>query len=305
VKEAVSVSLGSSARDKRVEIELDGVPVALERRGTDGDAAKAASLFTALDGQVDALGVGGIDLWLTVDGRRYPLHAGHRLVEGVRRTPVVDGSGLKESLEYGCADALAPLLQNRRVRVLVTAAVDRYGMARSFVNAGHEVIFGDLMFGFGLPLPMRRLRTLHIIARPLLPVVGHLPFSLLYPTGERQEEIRPRFERWYRWADVIAGDCHYVRRHMPDDLQGKIVVTNTTTAADLELFGQRGVQAVLTTTPSYGGRSFGTNLLEAGITAVAGKGRPLTVEELRHWLKRLALRPTLHALAPVASAGQR
>lgn len=303
MKEAISVSLGSSARDKRVEVELAGVPVALERRGTDGDAAKAAALFHALDGQVDALGVGGIDLWLTVNGRRYPLHAGHRLVEGVRQTPVVDGSGLKESLEYGCADALAPLLQDRRARVLVTAAVDRYGMARSFVDAGHEVVFGDLMFGFGLPLPMRRLRTLHVAARLLLPIAGRLPFSLLYPTGERQEEIRPRFERWYRWADVIAGDGHYIRRNMPGDLRNKIIVTNTTTAADLDLFRERGVQAVLTTTPSFGGRSFGTNLLEAGITAVAGKGRPLTVAELRQWLARLALRPTLQPLAPAVIGG--
>lgn len=303
MKEAISVSLGNSARDKRVEVELAGVPVALERRGTDGDAAKAAALFTALDGHVDALGVGGIDLWLTVNGRRYPLHAGHRLVEGVRQTPVVDGSGLKESLEYGCADVLAPLLQGRRARVLVTAAVDRYGMARSFVDAGHEVVFGDLMFGFGLPVPMRRLRTLHVVARLLMPIVGRLPFSLLYPTGERQEEIQPRFERWYQWADVIAGDGHYIRRHMPGDLQDKIIVTNTTTAADLDLFRERGVQAVLTTTPSFGGRTFGTNLLEAGITAVAGKGRPLTVAELRQRLERLALRPTLQPLAPAVMGG--
>jgi hypothetical protein len=297
MKEAISVSLGSSVRDKRVEIELDGAPVILERRGADGDAQRAAALFSALDGQVDALGVGGIDLWLTVNGRRYPLHAGHRLVAGVRQTPVVDGSGLKESLEYGCADALAPLLGGRRVRVLVTSAVDRYGMARSFVDAGHEVIFGDLMFGFGLPLPMRRLKTLHALAHLLMPVVGRLPFALLYPTGERQGEIRPRFERWYQWADVIAGDFHYIHRHMPDDLEGKLVVTNTTTPADLEAFRQRGVRAALTTTPSFAGRTFGTNLLEAGITAVAGLGRPLRVEELRQWLRRLALQPALHELS--------
>jgi hypothetical protein len=42
MKQAVSVSLGSSARDKRVEIELGGVAVSLERLGTDGDAEAAA-----------------------------------------------------------------------------------------------------------------------------------------------------------------------------------------------------------------------------------------------------------------------
>jgi hypothetical protein len=28
---------------------------------------------------------------------------------------------------------------------------------------------------------------------------------------------------------VIAGDCHYITRYMPDDLEGKVIVTNTTT----------------------------------------------------------------------------
>jgi hypothetical protein len=296
MKHAVSVSLGSSKRDKRVDVTLDGVQVSLERCGTDGDINRAIALFTELDGRVDALGVGGIDLWLTVQGRRYPLHAAHRLVANVAQTPVVDGGGLKASLEYDCAPALAQQLAVSPSRVLVTAAVDRYGMTRSFFDAGYDVVSGDLMFALGLPLPIRQLRTLHLIARMLLPVMGRMPFSMLYPTGSKQEEIKPRFERWYRWADVIAGDCHYIRRHMPDNLEGKIIVTNTTTAADLSAFHERGVRYVLTTTPQFGGRTFGTNLLEAGITAVAGKGRPLVPDELREWLTRLDLRPALHDL---------
>lgn len=296
MKQAVSVSLGSSTRDKRVEAELGGVAVSLERRGTDGDAGRAAALFRALDGQVDALGVGGIDLWLTVNGRRSPLHSAHRLVAGVTQTPVVDGSGLKNSLEYQCAATLARCLQVGPARVLVTAAVDRYGMARGFFDAGHDVICADLMFGLGLPIPLRRLGSLHAMARLLLPVLGRMPFALLYPTGSRQEEIRPRFQRWYRWADIIAGDLHYIRRHMPDDLRGKIIVTNTTTSADLAAFGERGVRYVLTTTPQFAGRTFGTNLLEAGITAVAGQQRPLDDAEMGRWLQRLGLEPTLHAL---------
>jgi hypothetical protein len=196
---------------------------------------------------------------------------------------------------------LERLLKLAPARVLVTAAVDRYGMARSFFDAGHEVVCGDLMFALGLPVPLRRLSSLHVMARILLPLLGRLPFSLLYPTGNRQEEIRPRFARWYQWAEIIAGDCHYIRRHMPDDLDGKIIVTNTTTPADMRDFRERGVRYVLTTTPQFTGRTFGTNLLEAGITAVAGKQRPLTPAELAEWLPQLALQPSLHDLC----AGER
>ena len=62
MKNAISVSLGSSVRDKKGQITLLGEIVELERRGCDGDIPRARALFKELDGQVDALGVGGIDL---------------------------------------------------------------------------------------------------------------------------------------------------------------------------------------------------------------------------------------------------
>ncbi|MFB0546877.1 MAG: hypothetical protein ACETWB_08195 [Anaerolineae bacterium] len=69
MKRVVSVSLGSSKRDHKVVVELLGQEVSIERIGTDGDAKKAARLYSELDGQVDALGVGGVDLGLRVGDR--------------------------------------------------------------------------------------------------------------------------------------------------------------------------------------------------------------------------------------------
>jgi hypothetical protein len=83
---------------------------------------------------------------------------------------------------------------------------------------------------------------------------------------------------------------------MPADLTGKVIVTNTTTPTDMELFRQRGIQTVLTTTPEYDGRSFGTNMMEAALTAVAGKKRSLSHDELNQMLAELKLRPTIHNL---------
>ncbi len=86
MKRAVSISIGSSRRDKKVEITLLGEQVQLERIGTDGDMEKAARLFAELDGRVDALGVGGGLLGLMVGKRWYPMHSLFPLVEQVRRT---------------------------------------------------------------------------------------------------------------------------------------------------------------------------------------------------------------------------
>ena len=110
MKRAVSISLGSSERDKKVEVELLGERVSVERRGTDGDIAKVTALFTELDGQVDALGVGGIDLWVKMDDKSWNISAAHKLVQGVKQTPVVDGSGLKNTLEAQAAQTLVALL---------------------------------------------------------------------------------------------------------------------------------------------------------------------------------------------------
>ena len=62
MKRAVSISLGSSKRDKRVETTLLGQPIVLERIGTDGDQKKMRQMFQEMDGKVDAFGFGGADL---------------------------------------------------------------------------------------------------------------------------------------------------------------------------------------------------------------------------------------------------
>ena len=85
MKRAVSVSIGSSTRDKVVEIDLLGERVRLERIGTDGDMEKAAELFRQLDGKVDAFGVGGADLGCMVDGRWYPLYSVDKMVRSIEK----------------------------------------------------------------------------------------------------------------------------------------------------------------------------------------------------------------------------
>jgi hypothetical protein len=300
MKRAVSISIGSSKRNKSVEIELLGQRVLLERIGTDGNMEKAAQLYGELDGKVDAFGVGGADLGLMVDDRWYPLYSVQPMVRLIKKTPLVDGTGLKNTLEAKVAAVLQDKVAQdiRPRRVFITAGADRWGMTRSFADAGYECVFGDLMFGLGLPIPVRSVKSLKILAALLLPVLGRLPFTWLYPTGDKQEHCVPKFEKYYRWAVVLAGDCHYIKRHMPDRLDGKVIVTNTTTEEDVALFRQSGVKYLMTTTPVLEGRSFGTNMMEAALVAVVGKGRKLTNLELEGALSQLSLEPQLQELNP-------
>jgi hypothetical protein len=286
--------LGSSTRDKRVETEFFGEEVVIERRGTNGDAAAMRRLYQELDGKVDAFGFGGYDLGLTVNGRYYPFHSVHGLVEGLQ-TPVVDGGAVQAVIERRTAKSMTDLLPQAPSpkRALITVGVARYGLTRGFVDEGYEMLFGDLGFGLGLPVAIRSLETIHALARILLPVMGRLPFQWLYPAGDKQTQIVPKFPDWYAWATVIGGDFLYIKQHLPARLDGKIIVTNTTTAEDVDLLRERGVAALVTTTPRLDGRSFGTNVIEAVLTALAGKGRPLTQQEVAEMAGKEDLLPSV------------
>jgi hypothetical protein len=296
VKHIVSVSLGSSKRDKRSEVVIAGEPFLIERVGTDGDLRRFQQLFAELDGKVDALGVGGADLYIWVGDRRYTFRSIQRLVSVATKTPVVDGSGLKNTLER---EALRWIQEHRvidlsRSTVLLVAAVDRFGMAQELAQLAQRVIYGDLVFAVGLPIPIRSYRTVEFLGRLLLPIITRLPFQWFYPTGEKQEKRTPRAEPLFQEADVIAGDWHYIHRYMPDRIPDKTVVTNTVRKADIEFLRAAGAARVITTTPVIEGESFATNVMEGVIVALTGR-RPetLTPDDYRAALCQLNWSPSV------------
>ncbi len=305
MKRVVSVSLGSSKGNHAVKAEILGEMFSIERIGTDGDVSKAAQMIRELDGTVDAIGLGGTDLYLVAGGRKYVIKESQRLAANARRTPVVDGSGLKDTLER---ETIRWLTQHgfelKGKNALMVIAVDRFGMAEALIEAGCHTIFGDLMFALGIPIPIRSMSALRVLGRLALPILCHLPIRMLYPTGKAQEEIKPKYEKYYQWADIIAGDFHPIRKHLPPverhgvrSLQEKMIITNTTTADDVQRLRERGVATLVTTTPKMNGRSFGTNVMEGVFITLANK-RPeeMTAEDYFSWMQKIGWQPRIERL---------
>ena len=297
MKRAVSISIGSSKRDKAVEVTLLGEKISIERIGTDGDMEAAALKFKELDGTVDAFGVGGGDLSVMVDGKKYEFHSVKPMVRFIKKTPVVDGSGLRNTLEKKAAPFILEKLGDYINRMGKTAMImtgsDRWGLTSSFLDAGFKCTFGDFLFSLEMPIPLHTAKQIKFAAAMLMPIALRLPFHWIYPLGEKQEERKPKYPQYFKAVTVVAGDCHYIKRYMPDDMKGKIVVTNTTTPEDVALFKNCGVKYLVTTTPVLEGRSFGTNMMEAALTAYAGLGRRLADDELNALIDELDLRPTV------------
>lgn len=293
MKRAVSVSLGSSKRDKSVKVDLNGQEILVERIGTDGDLAKARQMYLDLDGRIDAFGVGGVDLYLRLDDREYPLHAALKLVSGVQRTPLCDGRGLKHTLERRVFELAKPQLGEVRFKqAFIPVAIDRLGLAEAVAEVAERTVFGDLMVGLGVPLPIYGIPAFKRVARVMLPFVSHFPMSMIF-YGSDGAEQEPKYTKYFEESDLIAGDFLFMRKYMPGDLSGKTIVTNTTTEDNIASLKERGAKRVITTTPRFDGRSFGTNMNEAMLTAYAGKGRRLSDDELNALIDELGLKPTV------------
>jgi len=300
LKKVVSVSLGSSKRDHKVQVELLGERFEISRVGTDGDFNRALEVLRELDGKVDAIGLGGIDVYLFVRQKRYAIHDGLKLMEAVKVTPVVDGSGLKNTLEREVVRILAENtgLLKKGMKVLMVSSLDRFGMAEALYDMGCDMTYGDLIFTMGMPYPVKTVAELEDIANRTLPELVKMPFQMLYPTGKKQEsqdEVKvQKFAGYYYEAEVIAGDFHLIRRFMPAGMSGQTILTNTTTRDDIEFLREKGAGTLVTTTPEFEGRSFGTNVIEAAMVAILGKTlERIDAEDYLELLRNLNFQPRI------------
>jgi len=304
VRTVVSVSLGSSRRDHEVEAALLGQTFRIRRVGTDGDFRKAQALLAELDGNVDAIGLGGIDVYLYSRRERFALRDGLRLMNMVKKTPVVDGSGLKNSLERQVIRTLAATraaeIPLRGRKTLVVCGMDRFGMAEALEEAGASVSYGDLIFSIGKDQLITSLDALADYADKLLPEVAKMPISFIYPTGKQQDKApEEKHTRYYDDAEIVAGDFHFIRKFMPARMDGKVVITNTVTSDDLAELKRRGVSWLVATTPEFEGRSFGTNVLEAALLVLLGKAwADVTPDDYLALIDRLGLQPRVVSLNP-------
>jgi hypothetical protein len=295
-KEVVSVSLGSSARNHEVEVELLGQKFKIKRIGTDGDLKKAKRMIKDLDGNVDAFGLGGIDLYLFApSGKRYKIREAKKFKKAAKISEMVDGSGLKNTLERKTIQYLQDEedFDFADKKVLMVSAVDRFGMADALNATGCKMVFGDLIFGLKIPVAIRSMKQFAIVARILLPLATKLPFKVLYPTGSEQDKKSiNKYGKYYKEADIIAGDYLFIKKYMPDDMTGKVIITNTVTESDVEDMKDRGVALLVTTTPEFNGRSFGTNVMEATCVALLDKDPgTVTPEDYLSVLEQLGFEP--------------
>ncbi|MGE4412562.1 MAG: quinate 5-dehydrogenase [Candidatus Caldatribacteriota bacterium] len=301
MKKVLGVSLGSSTRDHKVRVEILGQEVEIERRGTDGDVKKMMQIYQEFDGKVDVFALGGTDLYLYSGpaGKRYTIKESARIVKVIKKTPIVDGTGIKYVLEKEVIKYISQntdiKLQGKKALLLIT--VDRFGLAEGLLEAGCKMIFGDLIFSLNIPIPLYNLETLSKIAKIAIPILVNLPIKYLYPTGNKQESSNPKYSRFFDDVDIVAGDYLAISQYMPLKMEGKMVITNTVTLKNIQDLKDRGVKYLITTTPEFEGRSFGTNVYQATLVAISGrKPEELSGEDYLELAKKSGFKPRIEQL---------
>ncbi|MEK6222808.1 MAG: quinate 5-dehydrogenase, partial [Chloroflexota bacterium] len=164
--------------------------------------------------------------------------------------------------------------------------------------AGIDTTFGDFYFALGIPFKVKSLAAVRVLAAILLPIITQLPFMWFYPLGAQQEaDPVNKYPDLYEEADIYAGDFLQIRQYLPPDISGKIIVTNTTTPENVELLQKRGLKILVTTTPRFEGRSFGTNAMEATLRALIDKSDPeITHEDFVEIINKIPFSPNIEIL---------
>lgn len=304
MKKILSISVGSSARDHTTRHVFLGQECEISRQGTDGDFDKAVQRYSDLDGKVDAFGVGGLEFYLRIDQKRWYFRDVSRIRRAVKISKIGDGNGVKEALERQAFAALEKHLNEKEnqtlkgMPALITTAVERYGMAEAMMDEGLDLTFGDFMFALGLPIAIKKISTVRALGRLLLPIITQMPFAWFYALGSEQDKPpQPKWDKYYKQSTVLGGDFIQIRQYMPDDLTGKIIVTNTTTSKNVEELKQRNLHILVTTTPRLEGRSFGTNVMEATLLALMDKPQAeVTQADFQDLINRIPLKPNIEVL---------
>lgn len=297
MKHILSVSLGDSDRNSKLIENFAGQSFILERLGTNGSKKLALDLIRENDGKVSAFGLGGTDIYIYAGDKRYVLQESLQFLRMAKKSPLVDGSGLKNTLER----RILQLLQLEyninftNKKILLVCAVDRFGLAEAIVESGMEFTFGDLIYGLGINYPIKTMSGLKRLANFILPVISKLPVSWFYPTGKAQQKQNSCRTEYFFQHDIIAGDFHFIKKFMPrteNSLLNKIIITNTVTAEDRLILKVLGVKILVTTTPQIQGRSFGTNVIEALLVALADKdNKKLSSAEYEAMIAKLQIKP--------------
>src|ERR1043166_919444 len=131
MKKIVSLSLGSAERDYEFTGNFLGKKFQIKRVGCNRDMNLLRKRIREYDGNVDAIGLGGISAHFKVGNTVYVHQEAQSIIKMAKKTPVADGRGLKSILQAWTIRDTNQRLKDlfTRENVLFISGVAQYEMA--------------------------------------------------------------------------------------------------------------------------------------------------------------------------------
>jgi predicted amino acid dehydrogenase len=287
-----------------------GSPVEITRIGTRGDPDLTCATIAEYDGQVDAIGLEGMPHQLRLGAARADHELGQRLMGAARRTPVVNGSGVRSGLErWGVilADRAQPGIFSQK-QILLCPGLNHEGLEHALSRYSQKLRYADPVIYFALPeFPgVGHRATLKRVAAPTLEQLKDAPFRRIMPQIGSPKAVRKSDS--FRWADVIAGDIGAILRYSPPDLHCKTVVVNSASEEEIDELRRRGVSIVVATIPLLGKHrhGWGDGTAEALLAALRPDPQaPLSEDTYLDMIANLDWKPDIRYLQQEEAAVNR
>jgi predicted amino acid dehydrogenase len=272
MKTIIGISLGSRAQDFAFETRFLGVPMRIERIGTDGSLEKAARLVRRWDGKAAAIGLGLPHERWTVGRRRFEDADVLAVTRLARRTPATTGARLQSIfLEWAVRETQARLGHYfDNARVLFFSGLSNHRVATTLAEYTQNLSFADPIRQLGVPKLLTSLDALALYAEGAHYVSGWKPPRLL-PAALVEEWTRFVLRRALRDAHAVVAPVHELDEFGLEELAGKTVVTSTVNAERVADFADKGVALVVDAAPEIDGHVLGPGIIDAMILAATGK----------------------------------
>lgn len=274
MKKIVSISVGSAEHDYEFTGTFLGKKFNIKRVGCNGDISLVKKRVREYDGEVDAIGLGGISAQFKIGNTTHIHQEAQSVIKQARKTPVADGRGLKSILQAWTIRAVNQNLKDifNHENILFMSGIGQYEMAKVLEEYTSNLTFCDPMVHFSTPYFLESINALEYYAAASMPVLTRLPYSWFYPKGWNGDEWKPLLlGKPFEKAEVVVGDFSYVRHYTPSMLPNKMVVTDSIDDAGIALLKKRGVSTIITTVPDFFKQRVDINVVHAIMAAYLEK----------------------------------
>lgn len=287
MKKIINISLGPEIEDYQIETEFNGQMFSIQRFGTSEDLIKAEDLLLKRNKRADVICISGIKYPSTMGTQGITHKKTRELLELCERlhTVVTTGETLyKVGQEWSIRNIQFSLGNSyfTNANVLFFSGLSNSTLAQVMSEYTDNLMFADPVIENNLPKLLTSMKELEFYADKAHDFLKKIPLGKMIPSRTKIKSLNTyQLQQAIKKANVLViphkGFYEYLDKCMDQDLDGKIVITNTAYDDRVDLLTQLGVEVIIDTTPQLIKPVVGDAVIEALMIAAmnVSKGREM------------------------------